>query len=178
MAASGVESRGPEGDARAAGPGTTPGAVVDEASMRGSIWRRIWCWLPALAWMALIFWFSAQPDLPRPTSDLLNLIMRKTAHFGVYGVLALLYLYALGDWRRRWLALLLAALYAISDEYHQSWTPRRQPSALDVLIDSAGAATALWLAPRLWRWIGPKIAQRLPGVQSRTSAETTTTRHR
>lgn len=110
-------------------------------------------WLPAVAWMALIFWLSAQPDLPRPASNLLNLVLRKGAHFGAYAVLALCYLYALGNWRssasRRWLALTLAVLYAISDEYHQSWTPRRHPSATDVLIDSAGAITAL----SLWSWL-------------------------
>lgn len=98
--------------------------------------------------MGLIFWFSAQPDLPRPPNDLLNLIFRKSAHFGVYGVLALLYLHGLDGtrseaWGKRMLALVLAALYAISDEYHQSFTPNRSPMAFDVLIDTAGAATAL-----------------------------------
>jgi VanZ family protein len=110
--------------------------------------RAILRWLPAVAWMALIFWFSSQPDLPRPPGDLLNLILRKSAHFAVYGVLALAYVYALGGWRRRWLALVLAILYAISDELHQSFTPNRYPTATDVLIDSAGALAALWLGPR------------------------------
>lgn len=108
-------------------------------------------WLPAILWMTLIFWFSSQPDLPRPASDVLNFVMRKSAHFSVYAVLALTYLWALGD-RRRWkTALLLAILYAISDEYHQSWTPRRYPTWTDVLIDTAGAATGLALSPWLWR---------------------------
>jgi VanZ family protein len=117
-------------------------------------------WLPALAWMTLIFWFSAQSKLPLPDSDLLNLLMRKTAHFCEYGVLALSYHWALDgatilptsrSGYRRLLALLLALLYAISDEYHQSWTPLRHPSPIDVLIDTAGAASALWLLPRIWR---------------------------
>lgn len=108
-------------------------------------------WLPAVTWMALIFWLSAQPDLPRPPNDLLNLVLRKGAHFTAYAVLALCYLYGLGDsrpWHRR-LALLLAILYAVSDEYHQSWTPKRQPALVDVLIDSAGAFTAIALWSRL-----------------------------
>jgi VanZ family protein len=108
-------------------------------------------WLPAIGWMALIFWLSAQPDLPEPPNALLNLVLRKGAHFTAYAVLALCYLYALGDGRpwHRWLALLLAILYAMSDEYHQSWTPKRQPALTDVVIDSAGACTALWLWSRL-----------------------------
>ena len=108
-------------------------------------------WLPAVAWMTLIFWLSAQPDLPEPTSRLLNLVLRKSAHFAAYAVLALAYLYGLGDsrsWHRR-LALLLALLYAMSDEYHQGWTPNRHPALTDVLIDTAGALAALWLWSRL-----------------------------
>lgn len=124
--------------------------------------------LPAVAWMALIFWFSSQSELPRPASDLLNLLMRKSAHFGVYAVLALCYHWALGgetpippagSSRRRIMALLLAVLYAISDEYHQSWTPLRQPSLIDVAIDTAGAATALWVLPWLWRRATNRPAQ-------------------
>lgn len=129
-------------------------------------------WLPAIVWMVVIFWFSSQPDLPRPASDLLNLIVRKTAHFTVFGVLALLYLRALGDWRNRWLALLLTILYAISDEYHQSWTPLRHPAWTDVVIDSAGAVTALWLWSRLRRSAIVGTVQSLAGDRGQTSTET------
>lgn len=119
-------------------------------------------WLPAFFWMTVIFWFSSQPDLPRPADDLLNLLMRKTAHFGVYAVLALCYLWALGP-QRRWLAFGLAVLYAITDEYHQSWTPKRVPAPTDVLIDSAGAAAALWIAlPWLQRWMRARSVRRVP----------------
>ncbi|WP_026369257.1 VanZ family protein [Kallotenue papyrolyticum] len=113
------------------------------------ITRAILRWLPALAWMALIFWFSSQPDLPRPANDLLNLILRKSAHAGVYAVLALLYVWALGGWRWRWWAFGLAALYAVSDEFHQSFTPKRHPTATDVLIDCLGAYAGLRLGPHL-----------------------------
>lgn len=120
-------------------------------------------WLPAVAWMTLIFWFSSQPDLPRPASNILNLVMRKSAHFGVYAMLALCYLYALHrggaltciDRRTYGYALLLSILYAISDEYHQSWTPNRHPAATDVLIDTAGALTGL----TLWRRFAPMVAR-------------------
>lgn len=136
-------------------------------------------WLPAIAWMTLIFWFSSQSELPRPANDLLNLLLRKTAHFGVYAVLALCYHWALGsdtlipagNHRRRLIALLLAVLYAISDEYHQAWTPLRRPSPIDVLIDSAGAATALWLAPSLWRKMIGAPAQHTGHDASQISAE-------
>lgn len=126
---------------------------VKRAAGIGEIKRIILRWLPAIAWMILIFWFSSQPQLPRPASDLLNLVMRKSAHFAVFGVLALCYVYGLGGWHRRPAAFILTVLYAISDEYHQSFTPLRQPAWTDVLIDTAGALTALWLlGPWLQRW--------------------------
>lgn len=136
--------------------------------MSRSMTRAIVRWLPAVGWMTMIFWFSSQSELPRPASNLLNLVLRKSAHFGVYGVLALTYHWALGSdtlipttssTRRRIIALGLALLYAISDEYHQSWTPLRQPSSVDVLIDTTGAATALWLLPWLWRGQGARTAR-------------------
>lgn len=126
--------------------------------------------LPALAWMALIFWFSSQPDLPRPPSDLLNLLLRKSAHFGVYAVLALTYVRALGGWQRRRWAWLLAVLYAVSDEFHQSFTPNRYPSALDVLIDSAGALAGIWLGPYGERLIAKRVRS-LAGGRGQAGAE-------
>lgn len=113
--------------------------------MHRSIKRTILRWLPAFAWMALLFWLSSQPDLPGPQNPLLDVLFKKTAHFGSYGVLALLYLFAFGAWHKRPQALLLTGLYAISDEYHQAWTPLRTPAPMDVLIDAAGATVALWL---------------------------------
>ncbi len=135
--------------------------------MHRSIKRTILRWLPALAWMALLFWLSSKPDLPGPHNALLNILFKKTAHFGSYGVLALFYLFAFGAWHKRSQALLLTLLYAISDEYHQAWTPLRTPSPMDVLIDAAGAMVALWLVPpylysslqkqlEVWLAISPK----------------------
>ena len=145
-------------------------------SDRSSIKRTILRWLPAALWMALIFWLSAQPDLPRPENDLFNLVLRKGAHFGAYGTLALFYLFGLGDLRRgssrRWIALGLAALYAASDELHQSWTPTRQPTVMDVLIDTAGAATALWLWNRFGDAVIARTARSWAGDRAPASDET------
>jgi len=108
-------------------------------------------WLPAIIWMAVIFFLSGRPDLPRPESDTANLVLRKSAHFASYMALALLYLRGLGgvDRRRGWIALLLAVAYAASDEYHQSWTPGREARLTDVLIDTAGAVAGLLVAPAM-----------------------------
>ena len=65
-----------------------------------------------------------------------------------YGFLALSYLHAMGNKRRRYLfAWLLAVLFAASDEFHQSLVPGRHASALDVLIfDNLGAAIGILIA--------------------------------
>ncbi len=113
-------------------------------------------WLPPLAWMGMIYYLSAQSTLPGPPQPLLDTLLKKGAHFGVYAALAFWWWRALCSARRASperlssgtvlaLAFILTVLYAASDEFHQSFTPSRHPSPWDVLIDAAGAATALGL---------------------------------
>lgn len=140
---------------------------------RGGAWRR---WLPPALWMGLIFWLSSDPDsganssrllgplirllapgLPAEQVELVVFVCRKAAHFVAFGVLAWLLWRALerpGDagrwrWSRAGWALALAVLYAVSDEWHQSWVPPRRASAWDVALDAAGAAAAL---AATWGW--------------------------
>ena len=106
-------------------------------------------WLAVAGWMALIFFFSSQPQLPSPPDPWVDLILKKGAHFTVYAVLAVLFRRALPEGRGIWaLSWVLAVLYAASDEWHQSFVPGRHPQLTDVLIDACGAATGLLI---LWR---------------------------
>lgn len=64
-----------------------------------------------------------------------------------YGLLALSYWRAF-DFKegKRWVIWLLAVLYALTDEFHQSFVPGRSASIWDVLIfDNFGALISLWL---------------------------------
>ncbi len=107
-------------------------------------------WLAALAWMALIFALSSQSKLPSPDDPWINFLFKKSAHFTVFGILAVLLWRALPTMPRRSLwAWLLTALYAVSDEFHQVYVASRTPTARDVIIDMCGAATFLALA---WWW--------------------------
>jgi VanZ family protein len=119
--------------------------------------KRFLRWVPALVGMAIIFGFSSVPSKEMPSFGLLDYIVKKGAHMLGYGLLALAYWYGLRlDKRRWWLALLLAVLYAITDEFHQSFVLGRHPSWVDVLIfDGGGAALTLlaasWIRKRM-RW--------------------------
>ncbi len=88
------------------------------------------------------------------TFERCHYFVRKTAHFVEYAVLGIL------AWRtlrfdpsfraytgrhQFWLALLLAALYASTDEFHQKFVPTREPSVRDVMLDTCGAAAGLLL---------------------------------
>lgn len=106
---------------------------------------RRWVWLGVVAWAALLFWQSASTGdggllerLP-PGSD-------KLAHALAYLVLGALGSLATGS---RPAGALLAVLYGISDEIHQSFVPGRFPDLWDLVADSVGALVGAWLAPWL-----------------------------
>jgi VanZ family protein len=107
----------------------------------------VWCWLPPLAWMGLIFYLSAQSKLPTPPEPVLDLMLKKGAHFGVYAILVFLWWRALSratmsGWAALGLAFVITLAYSLSDEFHQSFVPGRRPSLSDVLIDVLGAVAA------------------------------------
>ena len=105
---------------------------------------------PAVLMMVTIFLFSAGSAVQMPEL-LLETVVNKGGHMIGYGMLALAF------WRmfefkgdQFWLAWLLAVLYALTDEYHQSFVAGRHPSLFDALVfDALGALIALWLAALL-----------------------------
>ncbi len=89
-----------------------------------------------------------------------HFLIRKGGHLTEYAVLAVLLWRALGSLaafskqpedrpvqqRNRFLlAIALAAIYAASDEFHQSFIPTRTASPVDVMIDTVGAMLGLLL---------------------------------
>lgn len=70
--------------------------------------------------------------------------MKKSAHFVEYGVLVTLLYRAfinsnMAKNKAQLYSLIISIIYAMTDEFHQSFTPGRGPSIRDVLIDSIGA---------------------------------------
>ena len=74
---------------------------------------------------------------------------RKVAHFTEYAILGFLAARAFRSYPR-WFAISVAlvVVYALIDEYHQSFVPSRTASIFDSLIDMAGGITALILVRR------------------------------
>ena len=95
---------------------------------------------PPLAVMALIFALSATPDLNSGLGTW-DTILRKLGHVTIYGVLWLTLARAT-RWRRPLLAAVVALLYAVSDEVHQSFVEGRHGSPVDVAIDALGIGLA------------------------------------
>lgn len=70
-----------------------------------------------------------------------------------YGLLSIAFLYGFNfDQKKSWLAWLLAVLYAVSDEVHQSFTPGRHPSLLDIFFFDGGGAAIGLSALAAWFW--------------------------
>ncbi len=105
-------------------------------------------WARVFLWCGLIFYLSSIPNL-KTEFGIWDLIFRKIAHMFVFGLLFLFLCSAIsGSFdiatsKVYVFSVVFSIMYAVSDEYHQSFVPGRHGSAVDVLIDSVGIFTAL-----------------------------------
>ena len=102
--------------------------------------------VPPLALMGVIFFFSAQPDLGTGLG-VWDTILRKAAHMAEYGLLWFLWHRAL-ELDSPLPAALITLAYAATDELHQSFVEGRNGTPVDVLIDAVGVAIAAALYRR------------------------------
>ena len=126
-------------------------------------------YLPLIAWLAFISFASSDnfsagntsriigplvlwlfPNTSAETLATIHFITRKIAHFTEYAILGSLAARAFRSSQRpavsrRWFLICatLVVVYALLDEYHQSFVPSRTASIYDSLIDMAGGLTAL-----------------------------------
>lgn len=136
---------------------------------------------PVLAWMLIIFCFSAQDgkdsahlsagfvlyvvDMLFALADWCNIsftnlsasslthyvhcFVRKLAHFGIYSVLGFLLLRYFLQHKNFKIAavftLFSGVLYAMFDEYHQTFVAGRGGAILDVFIDASGVVCGIIL---------------------------------
>jgi VanZ family protein len=109
-------------------------------------------WLPVLAWMLVIFLFSAQPHSGAVTETYFgnwNVPVRKFAHLTEYFILASLawraFAHSGGMFAARVqiFTLVLCSINALLDEWHQSFVPGRSACVCDAMVDILGAALAI-----------------------------------
>jgi len=147
--------------------------------------RRIFRYGPLVVWAVLIFIGSGDvlsashtsilvsvahylfPTASAETLAVFHLLIRKAGHLTEYAILAALAARAFRTssrdlLRRRWFwaALTLVVLYALSDEFHQSFVPSRGASIYDSLIDSVGGLIGLMI---VWSWHHRITGRKLSG---------------
>lgn len=100
--------------------------------------------------MGLIFLASSTPASRLPYFGVMDLLVKKGGHALGYALLGLSYFHALPRRLsvpyRAVMALLMAILFSLSDEFHQSFVAGRTSTLRDVLIDTGGASLALFVA--------------------------------
>ena len=100
--------------------------------------RRAVSWLLVLVWAAVIFYASSRPGSTIPSGWSVQ------GHLAEYMVFGLLLANALADGRPSLrtvlVAVAIASLYGISDEFPQHFTPGRVPDPVDWGLDTIGAA--------------------------------------
>lgn len=93
-----------------------------------------------LSTLQIPYWGSTISIEERGYHAFVEFLIRKSAHFFIFGALAAAIYYA---FRKFILAFVITAGFAVIDEYHQSLTGGRTPTIHDVLLDSFGAAFVL-----------------------------------
>ncbi len=100
--------------------------------------------------MGLIFIASSTPASRLPFFGAIDVLVKKGGHALGYAFLGLSYFHALPRRLsvpyRAVMALLMAILFSLSDEFHQSFVEGRTSALRDVLIDTGGATLALFAA--------------------------------
>lgn len=133
--------------------------------------KKVFTWLLCAAWMGVIYLMSAIPGdisggqsglivdfvlaavrlffgkqaVAAVSPDVISLLVRKAAHMTEYAILFLLYRRALSLSGAKYpcvTALVMSAGYAATDEWHQGFVADRNPSLVDVCIDTLGAGIA------------------------------------
>ena len=90
----------------------------------------------------LVLWLF--PNTSPEAMATIHFITRKIAHFTEYAILGFLAARAFRTYNRWFLiSAALVVVYALIDEYHQSFVPSRTASIFDGLIDMSGGLTAL-----------------------------------
>ena len=125
---------------------------VSRLAVQNNRLQAICWWAAAILWMGLIFALSASPSIATPFEPVYDFSIKKIAHAIVYAILTFLFFRSLRlHVTHRGTALIAAAIlaimYAVSDEWHQTFVPGREGTLRDAGIDGLGTVgMSMWLA--------------------------------
>ncbi len=108
-------------------------------------------WVAVIIWGAVIYAVSDIPNL-RTDLGLMDYVLRKIVHIAIYGALyALFYRAYRGSFKKNKfnsfiVSIIFCLLFAVSDEFHQSFVPGRSGSIIDALLfDGSGSLFTAWV---------------------------------
>lgn len=111
---------------------------------------------PVIIWMALIFYFSSRESIGITETLIFDFIIFKTLHIIEYAILYFLLYRAFSIIQGKKLktihmtyAFLIALIYAVIDELHQTFVPTREGRLRDVFIDMIGIGGMIVIIKRL-----------------------------
>jgi VanZ family protein len=139
--------------------------------MKKWLFRKDLSFFLTISWMFVIFYLSHQPAersselsgtflkfmltiiavVPFSLElDIIHFLIRKSAHFIAYFMLGILLFHTVRlfyetNFIPMNVAFVLSILYAISDEYHQTFIPGRSGEVRDVILDASGSLTGIVL---------------------------------
>ena len=129
---------------------------LKEEKVKNNFFKRILrFWFPLILWMLVIFSFSSFPTAKTSHVYWQDFVVKKLAHITEYAIFTVLLYRALinssmGKKKAAILSILLAVLYGASDEFHQSFTPGREPRVRDVLFDAFGSILSVYY---IWNYL-------------------------
>lgn len=101
--------------------------------------------------MGIMFYLSNQPSLRVSQVAWQDFTLRKSAHVTEYFLLTILASYSLKKTFHKskkaiiLLAIIISLLFAVSDEFHQTFVFGREGKIQDVIIDSVGIFSSVFL---------------------------------
>lgn len=115
--------------------------------------KKIIKFLPSFIWMAVIFYFSSRSTIGIGTNQTDRFLILKSFHLIEYAFLV--FLLSIAILKKKWV-IIIAYLYAISDEFHQSFIPGRSGRFRDTLIDLAGIFIGIFIFQKVTSFISFK----------------------
>lgn len=119
-------------------------------------------WFPAILWGVFIFSFSSGSVASVSEVFWQDFVVHKSAHMLEFALLAILVYRGLRSagvtaTQAAFYAVLICGFYGATDEFHQMFTPGREPRVRDVFFDTIGAIGGIYI---VWKLL-PRAPKRL-----------------